>query len=127
MPVSTAASGARWIRLCLAPLLMWLAFMSTAGAAVVTPSVILVEVGTHKLVRQTDAIKRIAVGDPAIADVNVINGREVLITGKTLAHVGARFHVTPLGERLFPAQKAKTAVFEVLDEDSDSGTLSGIR
>lgn len=82
MPVSTAASGACWIRLCLAPLLMWLACMSTAGAAVVTPSVILVEVGTHKLVRQTDAIKRIAVGDPAIADVNVINGREVLITGK---------------------------------------------
>jgi class 3 adenylate cyclase len=52
---------------------------------------------------------------------------QVLITGKTLAHVGARFDVTPLGERLLPAQKAKTAVFEVLDEDSDSGTLSGIR
>lgn len=52
---------------------------------------------------------------------------QVLITGKTLAHVGARFDVTPLGERLLPGQKAKVAVFEVLDEDSDSGTLSGIR
>lgn len=52
---------------------------------------------------------------------------QVLITGKTLAHVGARFDVTPLGERPLGPQKLKTALFEVLDEDSDSGTLSGIR
>ena len=52
---------------------------------------------------------------------------QVLITGKTLAHVGARFDVTPLGERALGAQKTKTSLFEVLDEDSDSGTLSGIR
>ena len=52
---------------------------------------------------------------------------QVLLTGKALAHVGARFDVTPLGERLLVGQKTKVAVFEVLDEDSDSGTLSGIR
>ncbi|MFO0594843.1 MAG: FHA domain-containing protein [Myxococcaceae bacterium] len=52
---------------------------------------------------------------------------QVLLTGKTLAHVGARFDVTPLGERPLGPLKAKVAVFEVLDEDSDSGTLSGIR
>lgn len=52
---------------------------------------------------------------------------QVLLTGKSLAHVGARFDVTPLGERLLVGQKTKVAVFEVLDEDSDSGTLSGIR
>lgn len=52
---------------------------------------------------------------------------QVLLTGKSLAHVGARFDVTPLGERLLVGQKSKVAVFEVLDEDSDSGTLSGIR
>jgi adenylate cyclase len=52
---------------------------------------------------------------------------QVLITGKSLAHVGARFDVTPLGERLLVGQKTKVAVFEVLDEDNDSGTLSGIR
>lgn len=51
---------------------------------------------------------------------------QVLITGKTLAAVGARFDVTPLGERLLHG-RARTAVFEVVDEDSDSGTLSGIR
>lgn len=52
---------------------------------------------------------------------------QLLITGKTLAHVGAKFDVTPLGERALPGQKVKVAVFEVLDEDSDVGTLSGIR
>lgn len=51
---------------------------------------------------------------------------QVLITGKTLAAVGARFDVTPLGERqLAPAHR--TAVFEVVEEDLDSGTLSGVR
>jgi class 3 adenylate cyclase len=55
------------------------------------------------------------------------DGGQVLLTGKSLAHVGARFDVTPLGERLLAGQKVKVAVFEVLDEDSDSGTLSGIR
>jgi class 3 adenylate cyclase len=52
---------------------------------------------------------------------------QVLLTGKALAAVGARFDVTPLGERALLGSKVRTAVFEVLDEDSDSGTLSGIR
>lgn len=51
---------------------------------------------------------------------------QVLITGKTLAAVGARFDVTPLGERQLLG-RTRTAVFEVVEEDSDSGTLSGIR
>jgi len=51
---------------------------------------------------------------------------QVLITGKSLAAVGARFDVTPLGERVLLG-KTRTAVFEVVEEDSDSGTLSGIR
>lgn len=52
---------------------------------------------------------------------------QVLITGKTLAHVGARFDVTPLGERQLQGQRVKAAVFDVLEEDNDAGTLSGIR
>lgn len=52
---------------------------------------------------------------------------QVLLTGKSLASIGARFDVTPLGERPLFGSKARTAVFEVLDEDSDSGTtLSGL-
>jgi adenylate cyclase len=54
-------------------------------------------------------------------------GGQVLITGKTLAAVGARFDVTPLGERPLLGSRVRTAVFEVLDEDDDSGTLSGVR
>lgn len=79
----------------------------------------------------TDArVDSVLMGEPvglALALCNSADPGQVLITGKTLAHVGARFDVTPLGERVLPGQKAKVPVFEVLDEDSDSGTLSGIR
>ncbi|MDP2272494.1 MAG: FHA domain-containing protein [Archangium sp.] len=72
----------------------------------------------------------VLLGDPVVvAGLLCASGEpgQVLLTGKSLAHVGARFDVTPLGERLLVGQKTKVAVFEVLDEDSDSGTLSGIR
>ena len=46
--------------------------------------VLLVEKGTHQLLRQPSEIERVAVGDPSVADVNVINRREVLVTGKSL-------------------------------------------
>lgn len=64
-------------------LLLWFG-VATAQAAATTDAVIAVEVGTHKLLRQAQGVKRVAVGDPAIADVNVVNGRELLITGKKL-------------------------------------------
>lgn len=46
------------------------------------PEWVEIEVGTHKLVRESNGVIRVAVGDPAVADVNVINRRELLITGK---------------------------------------------
>lgn len=57
-----------------------------ASAVEVIPAsrIVQVEAGTHKLVRESAQIKRVAVGDPAIADVNVINGREVLVSGKKI-------------------------------------------
>ena len=72
----------------------------------------------------------VLLGDPVVtAGLLCASGEpgQVLLTGKSLAHIGARFDVTPLGERLLVGQKTKVAVFEVIDEDSDSGTLSGIR
>lgn len=72
----------------------------------------------------------VLLGDPVVvAGLLCASGEpgQILLTGKSLAHVGARFDVTPLGERLLVGQKTRVAVFEVLDEDSDSGTLSGIR
>jgi class 3 adenylate cyclase len=55
------------------------------------------------------------------------NPGQVLITGKTLALIGARFDVTPLGERALQGSKSRTSVFEVLEEDAGTGTLSGVR
>mgnify|MGYP001111199900 CR=1 FL=1 len=54
----------------------------TAQAAVPDDRVIAVEAGVHKLLRQPQAVSRVAIGDPAVAEVTVINRREVLITGK---------------------------------------------
>ncbi len=51
---------------------------------------------------------------------------QVLITGKTLAAIGARFDVAPLGERELKGKKQKVAVFEVLEEDSDMHTMPGV-
>lgn len=48
-----------------------------------TVETITVEPGTHKLIRAKGPVSRVAVGEPKVADVNVVNGREVLINGKT--------------------------------------------
>jgi class 3 adenylate cyclase len=51
---------------------------------------------------------------------------QVLITGKTLASIGARFDVLPLGERLVRPPKDKVAAFEVLEEDVPALTNPGV-
>ncbi|HEX8703345.1 MAG TPA: adenylate/guanylate cyclase domain-containing protein [Myxococcaceae bacterium] len=51
---------------------------------------------------------------------------QVLITGKTLASVGARFDVMPLGERLLRPPKDKMAAFEVIEEDVPQLTSPGV-
>jgi pilus assembly protein CpaC len=55
-----------------------------AAKAVVPDNVIQVEQGTHRLMRSAHSVSRVAVGNPAVADVNVVNRREILVTGKTL-------------------------------------------
>ncbi|MCE9670586.1 FHA domain-containing protein [Myxococcus stipitatus] len=55
------------------------------------------------------------------------NPGQILLTGKVLASVGARFDVMPLGERLVRAPKDKVAAFEVLDEDVGQLTNPGLR
>lgn len=56
----------------------------SAFAGSTTPDLIQVEQGTHKLVRSPAGVARVAVGDPNIADINVINHRELLVSGKTI-------------------------------------------
>lgn len=53
---------------------------ASAGSA--SPETVYVEPGTHTLLRAPGPIGRLAIGDPKIADVNVINGSELLINGK---------------------------------------------
>ena len=67
-------------------LILLLASLVALPAAAYLPQdrIIVLDKGTHKLLRQGQAVKRVAVGDPSVADVNVINRREVLVTGKTL-------------------------------------------
>jgi len=55
-----------------------------ASSAKENPNLIMVEQGTHKLVRSKAGVARVAVGDPNIADINVINHRELLVSGKLL-------------------------------------------
>ncbi|MEW6167487.1 MAG: type II and III secretion system protein family protein [Pseudomonadota bacterium] len=62
----------------LAALLVW------PAAAVDPGDILLVEQGTHRLHRASGDVARVAVGNPEIADVSVINRRELLITGKAL-------------------------------------------
>ncbi|QRN98719.1 FHA domain-containing protein [Archangium violaceum] len=52
---------------------------------------------------------------------------QVLITGKTLAVIGARFDVMPLGERLIRPPRDKVAAFEVVDEEIPQLTNPGVR
>ncbi|WP_342376515.1 FHA domain-containing protein [Myxococcus stipitatus] len=55
------------------------------------------------------------------------NPGQVLLTGKALAAVGARFDVMPLGERLVRPPREKVAAFEVLDEEEGQLTNPGLR
>jgi class 3 adenylate cyclase len=55
------------------------------------------------------------------------NPGQVLMTGKVLASVGARFDVQPLGERVVRPPREKVAAFEVIDEDVGQLTNPGLR
>lgn len=63
-----------------------LALLCTLPAQAATPpppgGVLTVEEGTHRILRSS-RVKRVAVGDPDVADVDVVSAGELLITGKS--------------------------------------------
>ncbi len=65
---------------CCAPALTWA--QTPVAAAPPAPTVVTVDIGTQQLLRQKLPIRRVAVANPEIADVSVINSRELLINGK---------------------------------------------
>lgn len=56
--------------------------VSAAQAQTAAPEVLQVPVGSHKLLRLPTAIGRVAIGDPKVADINVVNAKELLLLGK---------------------------------------------
>lgn len=68
------------VAVCAAPGSVW-AQGATAAEVAAIPTVT-VDVGTQQLLRQKLPIRRVAVANPEIADVSVINSRELLINGK---------------------------------------------
>jgi pilus assembly protein CpaC len=52
------------------------------GAAAASANTVSVDVGTQQLLHQRSPIRRVALADPTIADVSVVNSRELLINGK---------------------------------------------
>lgn len=52
------------------------------AAAAETPEALSVPIGSHKLLRLRANVGRIAIGDPKVADVNVVGARELLVLGK---------------------------------------------
>ena len=69
-------------RLFRAALIVGLGWPAAALAEVAPADVVVVERGTHQLIREDLSVKRVAVGSSEIADVSVINRRELLVTGK---------------------------------------------
>src|SRR5690606_2210480 len=61
-----------------------LLFGAAAAAAEKTPPVVIVEQGTQKVLRAETDIIRIAVGNPGVADVSLVNRRDLLTTGKSI-------------------------------------------
>ncbi|MGQ0699079.1 MAG: type II and III secretion system protein family protein [Panacagrimonas sp.] len=79
--------GKYWTLIASALAAVLLAFAGTVPAAPpasTTPQMIQVEIGTHKLIREPAGVQRVAVGDPSVADVNVVNQKELLVSGKKL-------------------------------------------
>lgn len=59
------------------------ALAETAGSSA-QAEIVNVDIGTQQLLRQRMAIRRVAVADPTIADVSVVNRGELLVIGKTV-------------------------------------------
>jgi pilus assembly protein CpaC len=83
----------RGFAVCFAALLGGFAVMAglahaapAPGAAPTAPTtpLLIVEQGKHKLLRSNADVTRVAVGNPATADVSVVNRRDLLLDGKAI-------------------------------------------
>ena len=64
--------------------LLGLVLCGSAVSAAPPPEVLLVEQGTHRYYGRLGPVARVAVGDPAVADVSLLKQGAMLITGRSL-------------------------------------------
>lgn len=62
----------------------WLGSVPSRADDSAPSAVVIVEQGTHKLMRANADVTRVAVGNPATADVSVVNRRDLLLNGKAV-------------------------------------------
>jgi pilus assembly protein CpaC len=70
-------------RILSAIVLFALCFGTLFAAAAESPGTLNVEAGSQTMMRETRGITRVAIGNPDVADVNVINRTQLLVTGKS--------------------------------------------
>jgi pilus assembly protein CpaC len=56
--------------------------LACATASTASESTLQVQAGGQRVVSQEQSVSRVAIGNPEVADVNIVRGREVLLTGK---------------------------------------------
>lgn len=97
------------------------------------PALVRLKVGLHTgrglwgTVGSEPNVTAVALGEPATLARHVLawaQPGQVLVTGKTLACLKARFDVAPLGEHLMEGGRFRAALFEVLQEDSEPPSAS---
>ncbi|HWU67959.1 MAG TPA: type II and III secretion system protein family protein [Stenotrophobium sp.] len=91
-------------------LVLVLPVTARAEAQDAAQNIIQVEQGSQRLLRQPHGIARVAVGDPQIADVNVVNRHEVLISGKKLGITSLMVWKTKNGQPVFNRIRVIAAV-----------------
>lgn len=82
--MNSVFSGVRRVMRQAAPALLLLGVLLPGATASAKPALLEVEAGTHQLIRESGGVQRVAIGEPSIADVNVINGREILVSGRKI-------------------------------------------
>jgi pilus assembly protein CpaC len=88
------------------------------AAAEATATWITVELGLHKIIRDSQAVSRVATGDPAIADVTVgglhdvlVNGKKIGVTSLTVWNRGAK-HPREFRVQVVPARQPTAAAIQ---------------